>query len=27
VLIADSDERHAAELLDHTFRIERGGIT
>jgi branched-chain amino acid transport system ATP-binding protein len=27
VLLADSDERHAADLLDETFHIERGAIT
>jgi branched-chain amino acid transport system ATP-binding protein len=27
VLLADSDERHAADLLDATFRIERGAVT
>jgi branched-chain amino acid transport system ATP-binding protein len=27
VLLADSDERHAADLVDATFHIERGAIT
>ena len=26
VLLADSDERHAADLLDSAFRIERGAV-